>query len=137
MIEEIFYFFQFFIKLTKRRNLMKKFLLSTIIFCCLGTTSCFSVRLSTNPDDLSGVLARIILSDNTSITDEEGKVWKLADKAEVHYIPINSMRDIEITEGGDPASVDVGGSITFMLTIPQDETRSHEATRYLHFTRLH
>ena len=126
MIEEIFYFFQFFIKLTKRSNLMKKILLSAIIFCCLGTTSCFSVRLSTNPDDLKEVL-RIMDDDNQRITDEADKVWKIHSVDELIGINIPLISDIRTMDGRDPSSVDVGGSIRFMLTTPQ--------TRILTFDR--
>ena len=124
MIEEIFYFFQFFIKLTKRRKLMKKFLLSAIVFCCLGTTSCFSVNLSA--DELGAVLQSID-HNNPRITDDAGKVWKIHSVDEKMGIPIPLMSDIRTIDGRDPSSVDVGGSITFMLTIPQ--------TRYLTFDR--
>ena len=177
-MEEIFYFFQFFIKLTKRSKLMKKFTLFSILSVLLysapghagpkkGGKKRFGARveqvtkgeeererraaekeaaelatapglsLSTDAYELSGVLARIIRSNNPKITDEADKVWKLVDMDEaLDGIPITLMRDIEITEGGDPSSVDVGGTITFKLRTPQDETRSQEAIRYLHFTRL-
>ena len=104
---------------------MKKFLLSAIIFCYLGTTSCFSLRFS--PDGLEEVLDRILSSDNPRITDEEDKVWKIHSEAEAYGIPIRNMSDIRTIDGRDPSNVDVGGSITFMMVIPK--------TRYVTFDR--
>ena len=118
MIEEIFYFFQFFIKLTKRSNLMKKILLSAIIFCCLGTTSCFS---SLSILTLDEVIDKIQMSGNPQVADEEGKIWEYTGNMEklnrIHTYGIRNVESINIMNMGE-----VGSTETFRLYVPKDLT---------------